>query len=42
MHGDCTMADIDRIIEELKRLKKIDFSGYRRTMLTRRIGARMS
>ncbi len=41
-HGDCTMAGIGRIIEELKRLKKIDFSGYRRTMLTRRIGARMS
>lgn len=35
------MAGIDRIIQEIKRLKNIDFSGYRRAMLTRRIEARM-
>jgi len=42
VHGDRTIDDIDRIIEELKRLKKIDFSGYRRAMLSRRIEARMA
>lgn len=35
------MADIDRVIQEIKRLKNIDFSGYCRAMLTRRIEARM-